>query len=105
MKFVVKHEIRGRIRIHIIQKRMSYRQADTLQYHFSTQMYVTAVKVEPRTQDMTITYVGDRQELITKLQQFHWVMQMAFQEDFPIKSMAFCTAKKFHKSATSQWIK
>lgn len=72
MKFVVKHEIRGRIRIHIIQKRMSYRQADTLQYHFSTQTYVTAVKVEPRTQDMTITYVGDRQELITKLQQFHY---------------------------------
>lgn len=72
MKFVVKHEIRGRIRIHIIQKRMSYRQADTLQYHFSTQTYVTAVKVEPRTQDMTITYVGERQELITKLQQFHY---------------------------------
>ena len=72
MKFVVKHEIRGRIRIHIIQKRMSYRQADTLQYHFSTQTYVTAVKVEPRTQDMTIAYVGDRQELITKLQQFHY---------------------------------
>lgn len=72
MKFVVKHEIRGRIRIHIIQKRMSYRQADTLQYHFSTQTYVTAVKVEPRTQDMTITYVGDRQELITQLQQFHY---------------------------------
>ncbi len=72
MKFVIKHEIRGRIRIHIIQKRMSYRQADTLQYHFSIQTYVTAVKVEPRTQDMTITYVGDRQELITKLQQFHY---------------------------------
>ncbi len=72
MKFVIKHEIRGRIRIHIIQKRMSYRQADTLQYHFSMQTYVTAVKVEPRTQDMTITYVGDRQEMITKLQQFHY---------------------------------
>lgn len=72
MKFVIKHEIRGRIRIHIIQKRMSYRQADILQYHFSSQTFVTAVKVEPRTQDMTITYVGDRQEIVTKLQQFHY---------------------------------
>ncbi len=72
MKFVIKHEIRGRIRIHIIQKRMSYRQADTLQYHFSAQTFVTAVKVEPRTHDMTIAYVGDRQKLVIKLQQFHY---------------------------------
>lgn len=72
MKFVIKHEIRGRIRIHIMQKRMSYRQADILQYHFSEQTFVTAVKVEPRTQDMTITYVGDRQEIVTRLQKFHY---------------------------------
>lgn len=72
MKFVIKHEIRGRIRIHIIQNRMSYRQADILQYHFSEQTFVTAVKVEPRTQDMTITYVGDRQEIVARLQQFHY---------------------------------
>ena len=31
MKFVIKHEIRGRIRVHLIGKAMSFAQADTLQ--------------------------------------------------------------------------
>lgn len=31
MKFAIKHEIKGRIRIHLAQKRMTYRQADILQ--------------------------------------------------------------------------
>lgn len=30
MKFVIKHEIPGRIRIHVVQKRMSSAEADTL---------------------------------------------------------------------------
>ncbi len=30
MRFVIKHEIRGRIRVHVLQKRMTYEQADTL---------------------------------------------------------------------------
>ena len=33
MKFAIKHEIKGRIRIHLAQKRMTYRQADILQYY------------------------------------------------------------------------
>ena len=33
MKFQIRHEIRGRMRIHVIQSRMSFAQADTLQYH------------------------------------------------------------------------
>ena len=32
MKFVIKHEIKGRMRIHVSQYRMSYEQADTLLY-------------------------------------------------------------------------
>lgn len=31
MKFAIKHEIKGRIRIHLAQKHMTYRQADILQ--------------------------------------------------------------------------
>ena len=30
MKFVIRHEIKGRIRIHAIQNKMSCRQADTI---------------------------------------------------------------------------
>ena len=33
MKFTIRHEIRGRIRVHMAQKRMSFHQADTLLYY------------------------------------------------------------------------
>ena len=49
MKFVIKHEIRGRIRVHLIGKAMSFAQADTLQYQFEQMKDVTAVKVQERT--------------------------------------------------------
>ena len=32
MKFVIKHEMSGRIRIHMVQAKMSFEQADTLLY-------------------------------------------------------------------------
>ena len=54
MKFVIKHEIRGRIRVHLIGKAMSFAQADTLQYQFEQMKDVTAVKVQERTMDVTI---------------------------------------------------
>ena len=45
MKFVIKHEIKGRIRIHILQSRMTFEQADTLEYYLSNNKLVTSVKV------------------------------------------------------------
>ena len=35
MKFQIKHEIKGRIRIHAAQTRMTFAQADTLQYYLT----------------------------------------------------------------------
>lgn len=72
MKFVVRHEIKGRIRIHIVQKKMSYRQADQLQYYLSVQPGVISVKVRHRTQDVTITYTGEREELFACLRGFSY---------------------------------
>ena len=46
MKFVIKHEIKGRIRIHILQSRMTFEQADTLEYYLSNNKLVTSVKVK-----------------------------------------------------------
>ena len=37
MKFAIKHEIKGRIRVHLAQKRMTYRQADILQCYLEGQ--------------------------------------------------------------------
>lgn len=72
MKFVIKHEIRGRMRIHLMQYRMSYAQADTLLYFLQNDAQVTKAKVYERTQDAVIFYTGSRRELIGKLQHFRY---------------------------------
>lgn len=72
MKFVIKHEIRGRIRVHLIGKAMSFAQADTLKYQFEQMKDVTAVKVQERTMDVTICYIGSRKHIITALGQFSY---------------------------------
>ena len=70
MKFVIKHEIRGRLHVHLIQKRMTFEEADTLQYYLSTNKYITSVKVYQRTCDVAVTYVGGRAEIIKAFQRF-----------------------------------
>ena len=62
MKFVIKHEIRGRIRVHLIGKAMNFAQADTLQYQFEQMKDVTAVKVQERTMDVPICYMQEREQ-------------------------------------------
>lgn len=72
MKFIIKHEIRNRIRIHIIKNNMSYQEADVLQYYLSKQKFVTSVKVYERVQDVAISYIGNRQALIDLLKKFQY---------------------------------
>ena len=72
MKFVVKHEIKGRIRVHFCQKRMTFEEADTLQYYLNSQEMITSSKVQERTQDATICYTGDRASVIALLRRFHY---------------------------------
>lgn len=72
MKFIIKHEIRGRIRIHAVQKRMSCREADILHYYLTTQKFVTAVKVNEQVQDAVICYVGNRDVMIDVLKRFKY---------------------------------
>ena len=71
MKFIIKHETKGRMRIHAVQNRMSYAQADTLLYFLHSQKEVTFAKVYDRTCDAVISYVGDRQTIIELLRYFH----------------------------------
>jgi heavy metal translocating P-type ATPase len=72
MKFRIEHEIKGRIRVHVIQKNMTCHQADAIQYYLGKQKCVATVKVRERTQDITISYVGTRDEIITILKQFSY---------------------------------
>ena len=72
MNFKILHEIKGRMRIHAGQKRMSFEEADILQYYLSNQKFVTSVKVYERNQDIVICYVGARSELIGILKEFRY---------------------------------
>lgn len=72
MKFTIKHESRGRMRVHMEQYHMTYEQADTLLYVIHNHRNVTFVKVYDRTADAVIEYVGDREQIIELLRHFHY---------------------------------
>ena len=56
--------LEGRLRIHVVQGRMTCAQADTLCWFLEKQEYVTDAKVYERTADAVICYKGDREEII-----------------------------------------
>ena len=72
MKFVIKHEISGRIRVQILQGRMSIEQADILQYYFNAKPYSISVKVRERLSEIVIRYDGDRETVVRDLQTFSY---------------------------------
>lgn len=80
MKFQIKHEIKGRIRIHAAQKRMTFAQADTLQYYLTGYDFVQDVKIRERTCDITISFSGDREDVIHVLRRFSYERVQAPEE-------------------------
>lgn len=72
MKFAIKHEIRGRLRVQFIQREMTFEEADTLQYYLGIQENVTSAKVQRRTSGAVICYQGGREEVIKLLKGFHY---------------------------------
>ena len=72
MKFVIRHEIRGRVRVHFYQKEMSIRQADLLHYYLCTLPGVKAVRVYEWTADAAVVYEGSRGEILEGIQGFSY---------------------------------
>lgn len=72
MKFKIKHEIRGRIRIHMEQKRMTHEQADILLFYLQNIDGVFRSDVYDRTADATIHYKGNRETIIEGLRRFRY---------------------------------
>ena len=70
MKFIIKHEILGRIRVHMVQPKMTFEEADILLYYLVNLENVTKAKVYERTQDAVIYYEKERREIIKALQKF-----------------------------------
>lgn len=67
MKFIIKHEISGRIRIHFSATRMTCQEADILLYYLERLSFVDSAKVCERTADAVICYTGKQEELLRAL--------------------------------------
>lgn len=72
MKFYIKHSMKGRIRVHMDMKRMSYSQADILEYYLKNIASVYEVKVYEKTCDAVISYANDKKYIIKKLLEFDY---------------------------------
>ena len=67
LKFQIKHEIKGRIRFHVVQKKqMTCEQADILLYYLENMEGVESVKVYDRTADAVVCYKADADGLVRK---------------------------------------
>ena len=71
MKFKVLHNMRGRMRIHVMTNEMTDLQADKLEYDLAAQDMILTAKVYERTGDVVITYTGERQILLSYLQTYY----------------------------------
>ncbi|MBS5668427.1 MAG: heavy metal translocating P-type ATPase [Clostridium sp.] len=72
MKFKVLHNMRGRMRIHVMTNEMTDLQADKLEYDLAAQDMILTAKVYERTSDVVVTYAGERQLLLSYLQTYYY---------------------------------
>ena len=75
MKCRILHESRGRMRVRMLQRRMTVAQADKLHYYLQAQEGITKVTVSERTMDVTIFYKEKenvREGIICSLSQFDY---------------------------------
>lgn len=75
MKFIIKNESKNRLRIHMAQSRMSFKQADILQYYIENIKGVTSTKVYERTCDAVIVYNPEdvsRRDIVKAVAAFHY---------------------------------
>ena len=70
MKCKILHESSGRIRVHIQKNRMSFEEADKLEYYLLSFSGVSKVKIYERTCDAAIFYKGSRKDIINALSAF-----------------------------------
>lgn len=67
MKFVIKHEMRGRLRIHFCRKRLTFTRADELAAVLAGLPGVSSAKIYERTADAVIWYSGGRRDILERI--------------------------------------
>ena len=84
MKFIIKHEIKGRIRISLTRKFHTVREADVLEQYLLGLDGVTAAKVYERTADAVIYYKEDREAVLVQVAAFDG--QITEKQEMAVKS-------------------
>ena len=64
MKCKILHESKGRMRVHLMCRRMTLHEADVLEYYLRAVPGVTSVTVYDRTQDAVVCYCEERTAVI-----------------------------------------
>ncbi len=70
MRFVIKHELNNRLRIHLLMNNMTFRQADTLEYYLISFEEISEVKVYEKTADAVIFFSCHRERILTIIKEF-----------------------------------
>lgn len=70
MRFLIKHEGKGRLRVHVNRHSLTYAEADILQMYLENVPGIQEVKVYERSADAAIVYHGDRGGILQALQKF-----------------------------------
>lgn len=70
MKFVIKHELNNRLRIHLLMNNMTFRQADTLEYYLNSFEEIKEVKVYEKTADFVVFFGCHRERILTIIKEF-----------------------------------
>lgn len=84
MKFIIKHEIKGRIRISLARKFHTVREADVLEQYLLGLDGVTAAKVYERTADAVIYYKEEREAVLVQVAAFDG--QITEKQEMAVKS-------------------
>ena len=64
MRFAIRHEIRNRLRIHLCVKRLSFKEADILEYYLKSFDEIKDVQIYERTADAVVRFDGDRSRIL-----------------------------------------
>jgi hypothetical protein len=76
MKFFIRHESSGRIRVEMAQRRMTLEQADLLEAYLQSCPQVRQAAVHERTRCAVIRYRGQRAEILRLLSRFSYDMPL-----------------------------
>lgn len=72
MEYIVKHDIKGRLRVHFCQNKMTYRQADILDNYLLSNSAIKSIKIYENTCDVVIFYDGSKIEISKLLKKFNY---------------------------------